>query len=97
MVIVRILPVKRVEVTRRQRALDVRRPQRRQETAILGAEAVELHADGQGRVAEDALLLCVDDEAARGRVDVCAVWGDVGGPFVEELGRTEGAEARVGA
>ena len=98
MVVERVIPVARDKVTRRQRALNIRRAQRRQEGPVLGPEAVELLAHGQRHVPEDGLAVAVrDDVAVGGRVDVGSVWVSGGGPFFEELRRAEVAEQGVGA
>ena len=98
MVVERVIPVARDKVARRQRALDVRRAQRRQEGPVLGPEAVELLAHGQRHVAEDGLAVAVgDDVAVGGRVDVGSVWVSGGGPFCEELRRAEVPKGGVGA
>lgn len=95
MIIKRIFPVIRNQVIRRQRALNIRRPQGCQERAVLRPEAVQLLAHGEGDVAYDGDVLVVDDEAVGGRVYVCPIGFCGCGPFFEELGRAERAEARV--
>lgn len=96
MVVIRIIrPGRRIEITRRQRPLDVRRPQRTQEAAVLGPEPVQLRPDRQRRVAHDRPPVRVQHEAVGWRVGVpCA--GVAGGrPFPEELVRAQRPEARV--
>lgn len=95
MIIKRILPVIRNQVTRRQRPLNIRRTQGCQERAVLGPEAVQLLTHGQGDVAYNGDVLVVDDEAVGGRVDVSPIRLYRCGPFFEELGWAERAEARV--
>lgn len=92
MVIVRILPIVRIQIPRWQGPFNIRRSQRRQILPVLGPEPVNLAARGDGVVAPDAVLVIVEREAVLGRVSQVAVGG---GPFVEPFFRAEVAEARV--
>lgn len=95
MIIERVLPVIRNQVTGRQRPLYIRRPQGCEERAVFGPEAVQLLAYRQGDVSDDGDVLVVNDEAGGGRVYVCPIGLCGCSPFLEELGRAERAEARI--
>jgi hypothetical protein len=92
-----IVAVVRDQVTRRQRALDVRRSKCREECTVLGAEAIELLANGQSDIANDRNFFVVDNEPVFRGVNVCSLWRSTCGPFLEKFGGTERAEAGIGA
>lgn len=91
-VIVRILPIVRVQIPRWQSPFNIRRSQRRQILPVLGSEPVNLAARGEGVVAPDTVLVIVEREAVLGRVSQVPVGA---GPLVKPLFRAEVAEARV--
>lgn len=92
-VIVRIFPIVRIQVPRRQCPLDIRRSQHGQILPVLRSEAVNLIARGEGIVAPNAVLVIVKRETVLGRIDQVAVGV---GPLLKPFFGTEVAKARVG-
>lgn len=93
MVIIRIPPINRIQIPRRQRPLDIRRPQHRQVLPVLGPKAIHFTPRREGIVPPDAVAVVVEREAVLRRVDQGPLGG---GPFVEPFFWAEVAEARVG-